>query len=150
MYKEKLKELRAERKLKQEDVAAILKISRARYTEYENEYDIIPIKHLNTLCNFFNVSFDYIFSFNNIRKYSDSVKEINKELSGKNIKSFRKNENLSQTNLADTIKSSFATIAGYEQGRYYIATPFLYTICKSYHISADYLLAKTNQVKYLQ
>ena len=32
-------------------------------------------------------------------------------------------------------------------GKNIIATPFLYTICKKYNISADYLLGKTNTKK---
>ena len=40
-------------------------------------------------------------------------------------------------------------ISNYESGKFLIATPFLYTICKKYNISADYLLGKIDNPKYL-
>ncbi len=42
------------------------------------------------------------------------------------------------------------TIANYELGINLIATPFLYSICKKYNISADYLLGKIDKPKYLK
>ena len=39
-------------------------------------------------------------------------------------------------------------ITEYERGTNIIATPFLYEICKTYLISADYLLGKTDSPKY--
>ena len=33
-------------------------------------------------------------------------------------------------------------ISDYENKKKFIPTPFLYQICKKYHISADYLLGK--------
>ena len=36
-----------------------------------------------------------------------------------------------------------------EKGKYLISIPFLYTICKKYNISADYLLGKIDNPKYL-
>ena len=57
---------------------------------------------------------------------------------------------LTQSKLADNLGCSYGTIAGYERGRYLIATPFLYQICKTYRISADYLLGKIDNPKYLK
>ena len=38
----------------------------------------------------------------------------------------------------------------YEKGKTLILTSFLYTICKKYNISADYLLGKIDEPKYLK
>ena len=43
-----------------------------------------------------------------------------------------------------------SALANYERGRNVIATSFLYTICTRYNISADYLLGKINNPKYLK
>ena len=150
MYNNKLIKLREEKNLKQYELANILNIYKGLYNQYEKEYEIIPIKHLNTLCNYFNVSFDYIFGFTHDLNYPNMLKEIDTKKSGTRLKEFRKEHKITQTILGDELNCSYGTIAGYEIGRYLIATPFLYTICKKFHISADYLLGKTDTPKYLK
>ena len=148
MYNFKLKELREQNKLMQNDLAKILSIGRNTYTEYESEYKIIPIKHLNTLCNYFNVSLDYMFSFTDVKQYENSNKEIDTKLAGGRLKEFRKEHKLTQVKLASILNTVHPVIVNYENGKNLIATPFLYTICKKYGVSADYLLGKTNESKY--
>ncbi|MCM1053182.1 MAG: helix-turn-helix domain-containing protein [Ruminococcus sp.] len=150
IYANKLKELREEKELNQSDLANILEIDRVGYTQYETEYALIPTKHLNTLCEFFNISLDYVFSFTENKNYHNSNKEINKKLSGQRLKELRKENKLTQSALASILKVGQTTIAGYENGIYYIATPFLYDICKKYKISSDYLLGKIDNPKYLK
>ncbi len=150
IYSEKLKEIRNKYNLRQIDLANILQIERAAYTQYEKEYIIIPIKHLNTLCNYFNVSLDYTFSLTNNINCLNSSNEINKELSGQRLKELRKENNLTQKKLASILNVGETTIAEYERGKNIIATPFLYTICNKYNISADYLLGKVDNPKYLK
>lgn len=150
IYGEKLKLIRENLNLIQEDVAKKINVERGVYSLYETEYKLIPIKHLNTICNYFNVSLDYIFNFTNIENYHNSKKEINKTISSNRLKEFRKENKLTQTKLANILNIANGTIAEYERGTNIIATPFLYTICKKYNISADYLLGKIDSPKYLK
>ncbi len=150
MYGEKLKELRESKNLKQSDLAKLIGIDRAGYGQYEREYVIIPIKHLSTLCDFFNISIDYIFSYNSVKNYKNSSKNLDKNFSGIRIKEFRKENKLTQEKLAKILNTVQPVIAKYEKGINLIATPFLYTICDKYHISADYLLGKIDNPKYLK
>ena len=150
IYAFKLKELREEKNINQLELSKTLNIDNSVYAKYEKEYEIIPIKHLNTLCNYFNVSFDYIFGFTNDLNYPNMLREIDTKKSGTRLKELRKEHKITQTILGDELNCSYGTIAGYEIGRYLIATPFLYTICKKYHISADYLLGKIDSPKYLK
>ena len=150
IYTPKLKELREEKNIHQLELSKILNIDNSVYAKYEKEYEIIPIKHLNTLCNYFNVSFDYVFEFTDKLNYKKSIKEIDSIKSGNRLKEFRKEIKKTQSSLAKELNCSYGTIAGYEIGRYLIATPFLYTICKKYNISADYLLGKIDEPKYLK
>ena len=149
-YNEKLKELRIEKKLTQEQLANILEINRVQYNQYENNYNTIPTKHLNAIANYFNVSIDYIFEFNQNNNYIIITKELNTIEAGKRLKEFRKENNITQLKLAKQLNTNQSVIANYERGRTIIATPFLYTICTKYYISADYLLGKTNEPKYLK
>ena len=149
-YGEKLKELREYKNLKIHDISKLLGFDKDTYGKYEREYITIPITHLNTLCNYFNVSLDYIFGFSKTKQHLNTKKNTDLNLSAIRLKELRKEHKLTQTQLGKVLGCSYGTIAGYERGRYLIATPFLYTICKKYNISADYLLGKTNNPKYLK
>lgn len=148
-YSNKLKSIRTSELLSQEQVADYLNINRSTYKEYELQNSIIPSKYLWNLSNILNVSIDYIFDFSTEKKYHHNNKQIDKEKSGLRLKEIRKENKLTQSKLAVILNTTQSVIADYEKGRYLIATPFLYTICKKYNISADYLLGKTDSPKYL-
>ena len=148
-YNNRLLELRTCINLTQEDIAKILKISRTTYKDYELQTSIIPIKHLVTLSKYFDVSIDYLFESTKLVQY-ENVKDVDKIEAGKRLKEFRKENKLTQQKLANILNTTFSSIAFNEKGRNLIATPFLYTICKKYNISADYLLGKIDNPKYLK
>lgn len=150
MYNKRLKELRESNNLDLQDLSALLNFEKDTYGKYEREYIIIPIKHLNTLCNYFDVSIDYIFGFTNKTNYNNYQKEIDIKKVSKRLKEFRKDNNLTQEKLAKLLNVVKGTIGNYESARALIATPFLYTICKKYNISADYILGKVDEPKYLK
>ena len=109
----------------------------------------MPIKHLLILCDYFKVSLDYLFNFTNQNLYVKQ-KETDKMILSKRLKDFRKENKITQKKLAQELNTSQSTIADYERGKNMIPTPFLYTICKKYNISADYLLGRINNPKYLK
>ncbi len=150
MFGDKIKNLREEKELNQIELAEALNIDRGAYGNYEREYIIIPLKHLNNLANYFNVSIDYIFNFTDTLKYENSLNDINKIKVGERLKEFRKENKITIAKLAETINIGNGTVAGYESGRYLISTAVLYDICKRYYISADYLLGKIDNPKYLK
>jgi len=148
-YGTKLKEIRIANNLSQLEIAKKIGIARITYSHYEVQEKIIPLERLNTICNYFNVSIDYIFGFTNIKKYKNISQDIERSKVSLRIKEFRKEKNLTQIKLANLLNIANGTIAEYERGTNLIATPFLYTICKKYKISADYLLGKVDEPKYL-
>ena len=149
MYSERLKVLRERVGYNQSDMASLLSIDRSQYGKYENEYTTIPIKHLNTLCNYFHDSIDYIFSFTDIKQYDDSKDKIDLVESGARIKQFRKDHKLTQTKLANFLNTTFSNVSAYERGINIISTTYLFAICKKYNISADYLLGKIDIIPIL-
>ena len=150
MYSERLKELREENDLNFQNISNLLNIEKDTYGQYERQNVIIPIKHLNTICNYFEVSIDYIFNFTNKTNYNNYQKEIDIKKISNRLKEFRKDNNLTQEKLAKLLNVVKGTIGNYESARALIATPFLYTICKKYNISADYILGKVDEPKYLK
>lgn len=59
-YWEIIRELREDRDLKQAEIAAVLKTTQQVYSRYEKGINELPIRHLKTLCLYYNVRADYI------------------------------------------------------------------------------------------
>lgn len=144
IYKERLKQVREDKNINQIETAKILNISNSAYERYENEHDTFPINHLIKICDYFNVSLDYLFGFTDIPNYKN-IHEITKEKAILRLKEFRKENKLTQVKLASILNVANGTIANYECGRNLIATPFLYEICKKYKVSADYLIGRIDK-----
>lgn len=142
---EKIKILREEKALKQDEIAKILGIDRSTYTSYEIERDTIPIKHLNTLCNYFNISIDYALGLTTKKQYKNSREMINKNLLMARLKKLRKEFHLTQNDIAQILNISRSTWTGYEYGKYQISTLILYELASRYHYSIDYLLGKIDE-----
>lgn len=144
-YGEKMKDIRFEFEIKQKDMADILGVARSTYNQYEQQYDIIPLKILNEFCNYFNISIDYILGFTEDRQYDDTKKEINLKISGQRLRKLRRENKLTQQELANKFKIANSTISLYERGHKLISTATLYSIAKLFNISTDYILGKTEQ-----
>lgn len=60
MYTDKIRELREDKDIRQEDIAKILNRSQQGYSHIENRVARLSIEDLQKLCIFYNVSADYI------------------------------------------------------------------------------------------
>ena len=58
-YMERMRELREDSDLTQYDIAKLLKTTQQTYSRYEQGINELPIRHLITLCQFYNVTSDY-------------------------------------------------------------------------------------------
>lgn len=59
-YIQRLRDLREDNDLKQSDIASLLQTTQPQYSRYENGDREIPVRHLITLADFYQVSTDYI------------------------------------------------------------------------------------------
>ena len=71
MLFQRLRDLREDRDLRQEDVAEILGISQTVYSRYERVFQTIPVIHLLKLADYYKVSTDYILGRTNNSKPYD-------------------------------------------------------------------------------
>ena len=149
MYR-RLRYLREENKILQMMIAKKIEISKSQYSLYENENVTIPIKHLITLCNYYDVSLDYILDFNITTQYKNLNLKTDKLKAGQRLKEFRKEQKLTQEQLANFLNTNKSVVCRYENGTNLIGFSFLYMICDKYKISADYLLGRTDSPKYIQ
>ncbi len=65
---EKLRGLREDRDLTQQQIADILGTSQTMYARYERGANEMPIRHLVTLCRFYNVSADYLLDTTPVKR----------------------------------------------------------------------------------
>jgi len=61
-FTEKLRGLREDNDLTQQQIADVLGTSQTMYARYERGANAMPLHHLITICRFFNVSADYLLS----------------------------------------------------------------------------------------
>lgn len=59
---EKLRQLREDNDLTQQNIADLLKIGRTMYRRYEAGETELPIRHLRTLCLYYGISSDYLLN----------------------------------------------------------------------------------------
>lgn len=141
----KLKEIRQEADITQQEVAEILKVARSTYSLWENEINIIPLIRLITFCNHFHVSLDYATGLTELRSYPNIVKEIDYETHQKRLKEIRRKNKLTQAELAKKLHTDNGVISRYEHGKTLILTSFLMEYAKIFNISCDYIMARIDE-----
>ena len=77
-YMEVLRELREDNDLTQQAIAQVLITSQTMYARYERRANELPIRHLITLCKYYNVSADAVLGIG-----------LNKSKNKKTPKTFR-------------------------------------------------------------
>ena len=146
MFENNLRWCREELEMTQAELGYIFGVLDAAVRAWETAHDSIPLPKLIKFCNMYDYSLDFVcrLTRKNI-KYGKF--ETNKEKIGKRLKELRTKLDLSQQALADECKISQTTYSGYETGHYLINTSNLYYICKTYNVSMDYLVGRTNNTK---
>ena len=67
-YVNRIRSLREDNDLTQEQIARILRTSQTMYARYERGASELPIRHLIVLCEYYKVSADYILGLDNKKK----------------------------------------------------------------------------------
>lgn len=139
---QRLKDVREDHELTQKNMAEILKTSQSNYSRWEKNTKIIPLIKLNDFCNYFKISMDYVSGLTNEKKAIDSNITLNKKIVANRLKEVRKENNLTQMDLAHILNTTQSTISAYEKGETLILTVFAIDICKRFDISLDWLCGR--------
>ena len=142
-----IKRVRESYELTQREMSKILKISKSSYNYFETGEYIIPLKHLNNLCNIFHVSMDYVCGLTNKNTKIDNKYILNKQNIGIKLKEIRKTNNLTQSQIANILNTSQSNISSYENGNTLILTAFLYNFAKYFNVSMDFICDRNNNIK---
>ncbi len=85
-YVKRIRDLREDHDLTQEQIARILGTSQTMYARYERGANELPIHHLVTLCKFYCVSADYILGLSGEPTHTEQrTRKQHKNIKGKNI-----------------------------------------------------------------
>lgn len=135
----RIKDMREDNDLTQEDMAKILNVKRSTYSLWELGTNIIPIENLSNFADYFNVSIDYVLSITNDK--GKIIKGFDLKKLGENIKKIRVQNNLTQESLSKILDVTQACIARIEKG-YGISTKTLYKFCIKFDKSINEVCGK--------
>ena len=148
MIDSNLKYCREELEMTQLELGYVFGVSDSAIRSWENAYESIPLLKLIKFCNLYDYSLDFVVGLSRSNKKYGKFK-TDKVKIGKKLKELRNSLNLSQQQLSDECKISQTTYSGYEIGKYLINTTNLYYICKTYNVSMDYMVGRTDK-KYIK
>lgn len=138
----RLKEVRTYNLYTQKYIADILGVSQSTYAGWENYKRIIPLKHLNKLSNYYDLSLDYLLGLTDENKKIKKL-DLNIDIASKNFTTIRKDNNLTTRELADILKVGYSTISSYENKDYFLSTHACYDLARAFNVSVDWLLGKS-------
>lgn len=142
MNTEKIKHLRDELEITQEDISTVLGCTRAAYSLWEINKNTIPLYYLNKISNEYNINIDYLVDLSNEKHVNFKKTEIDKINLGKKIKEARKSINYTQEKLAAKLNTTHSVISAYESGKTTVSTLFIIEIAKITKKSLNWLLGK--------
>lgn len=138
----RIKDIREDNDLTQEQMAKILNVSRSAYSLWEIGVSIIPLNYLSDFADYFNLSIDYVLGLTNNRN-TKIVKGIDFQKLGDNIRILRIKNNLSQLELSKKLNVTQACIVRWEKAQIKITLSNLYKIATLFNISINDLCNKT-------
>ena len=138
-----MKKTRENKELTQQELSKMLGISRSTYAGWGNGIDTIPLSKLNDLCNYFDISLDYMCGMSKQKQYKSIIKrKINSILVGNKLKLTRTKKGHTQSKTANLIHTNQPNYSRYERGKNIIPTSLIIDFSKYYKVSIDYLCGK--------
>ena len=135
-------DLRVDNDLTQKDMAKILNTTRDNYAQWERGFCNFPLEKINIFANYFNVSLDYLTGLSNNKKTENYQVPNFNDIPSK-IKNIRKKYKYTQEKISEIIKIKQRTYSGYETGRSQTPLYVLYLLARTYNISLDYLISRS-------
>jgi len=139
----KIKPLRINNSLTQEQVANKLNIKRKTYSDYETNRTTIPISILIKLANLYHVNVGYLCGITNIKDPYPNPIPYRKENLKEIFKNLRIEYGYTQKQLAKLLICEHNTISQYETGKRTIPLEVLISLTKIYSLPLDYIIGIT-------
>lgn len=130
----RIKDIREDKDITQEQMAKILDVNRSTYSMWEIGLSVMSVEQLCEFANYFKYSIDYVLGLSNNRKSNETRIFSYKEL-GNNIKKLRIKNNYSQIILAKKMKVTQACVVRWEKGITKISLANLYELSKIFKVT---------------
>lgn len=142
MNTEKIKYIRDELEITQNDISKKLGCTRSAYSLWKINKNTIPLYYLNKLSNILNVNIDYLVNLSNKKYITFNKVDINRRILDNRIKQARKSINYTQEKLASKLNTTHSVISAYESGKTAVPTLFMIEIAKITKKSLNWFLNK--------
>lgn len=139
---DKIKYLRDELEITQEEISKVLGCTRTAYSLWEINKNTIPLYYLNRISNVYNINIDYLVDLSNEKYVNFEKVEIDRIKLGRRIREARKSINFTQEKLAAKLNTTHSVISAYESGKSTVSTLFIIDIAKITNKSLNWLLGK--------
>lgn len=142
IFFKRIHDLRVDNDLRQKDIALILKVNINTYPHWESGMYEIPIDIIDKLAKFYNCSVNYLVGISNDKgtygkKYDDKKLFLR-------LKQLRKDNHLSQYEIGNKLGFGQMNYSRYESGKVVIPFSKLYLLSRTFNISLDYLMGKSD------
>lgn len=138
----RIKDIREDNDLSQEDISEILGVNRSTYSMWESGINIMSLKYLYKFAQYFNYSIDYVLGLTNDRNPVKMDNNLDFQKLGNNMRAIRLKNGLYQKDIAKILKVKQSNIAKYERGLIPISTANLYTFCKKFNLTFHDIINK--------
>ncbi len=142
MKLERIRNLREDHDLTQEEMAAILGVKRSTYAMWELGDIYFPIKILIEIKEKFHTNIDYLLGLSQDRDYIPTMPEFTLKKLGQNMKSFRLSQRMSQKEFGEKLGLNQSAYAYYEYGYSQMTTKRLIQLGTVFDVSIDWLCSQ--------
>lgn len=139
---ERIRNLREDADLTQEDFSIILGCKRSTYSLWELNKNTIPLYYLNEVSNYFGISTDYLTYLSDDKLINSRKTKINRVELGRRIRQARKSVKYTQVMLAEKLNTTHSVISAYESGKTSVPTLFMIEIARITKRTLDWFLGK--------
>ena len=145
MY-QRMKDLREDRDLSQEDIAKVLQTTQEQISKYETGRQMMGIDKYMKLAKYYNISLDYLTGLINTPKklYWNENMDIFQRM-----KDLREDHDLSQEDIAKVLQTTREQVSKYETGKQMMGADKYIKLAKYYNVSLDYLMGLIDTPKKL-
>lgn len=142
MNTEKIKYIRDELEITQDEMSRMLGCTRSAYSLWEINKNTISLYYLNKLSNILNINIDYLVDLSDKKYVTFNKIDIDRNLLGDRIKQARKPVNYTQEKLANKLNTTHSVISAYESGKTAVPTLFMIEIARITKKSLNWFLNK--------
>lgn len=143
---ERLKFIRIYHGYSQTELAKMLNIKQSVYANWELNKRLIPLRHLISLANIYQINVDYLLALTNIQIQQNPMK-TDKNVISRNLRILMYELQINVKIFAKTLNVSPSPVYNYLNCKNLMPTFVLYDIARNYNVSTDWILGRSTQKK---